>query len=259
MLALGNRTAGMVLRTFLTATLAFCAIATQLLAQTQQTGRIRQIGILAAGPSPWLITPFVSSLHELGWVEGRDFILEPRYTGAAVERAAALANELIERKVDLILVINTANAQAASRASRTVPIVMLVSGFPVEAGLAASLARPGGNVTGLSIYAGGGLFAKYVQLLKELVPDLRNFTVLWDYIPPGFVKQEADAFLGEMKRAASAVGVTARVFEIGTRGDLARAIAVLRREHMGALFVTNGPVQRRFLIARPPRYLTPSA
>jgi len=215
-----------------------------LAAEAQQAGKVWRIGVLAPGPVPRLMSPFVSILREYGWVEGRDFTLEPRYTGANTEGAAALANELIKLKVDLILTINTANAQAARQATRTVPIVMLVSGFPIEAGLAASLARPGGNVTGLSIYAGGGVFAKYVQFLKDLLPNLRSFAVLWDYVPPGFVKEEVDASLGEMKRAASAIGVTARIFEVATRGDLDRAIGVLGRERVEALFVTNGPLLR---------------
>jgi putative ABC transport system substrate-binding protein len=184
-------------------------------------------------------------MREYGWIEGESFSLVPRYTAGRSEHdRVALAVELLEQKVDLILVINSASAQAAKRASTTVPIVMLVSGFPVEAGLADSLARPGGNVTGLSIYAGGGIFAKYVQFLKELLPRLTTFAVFWDYVPPGFVPNEVEASLGEMKRAARNAGLTAQVFEIATRADLDRAMLRVGTEPVDALFITHGPIQR---------------
>jgi len=206
----------------------------------QQGGKVYRIGLLAGRAAPSLMEPFAAAMKEYGWLQGRDFTIESRYTGGNVERARVLAHDLIDSKVDLILAITTANAQAARRASGTVPIVMLTSGFPIEAGLAASLARPGGNVTGLSAYADGALFTKYVQLLKELVPALARFAVLWNYVPPGFVKEEVDASLGEMRRAARAIGATAHVFEIGSRAALDDALRALGRERVGAMFVTSG-------------------
>ena len=211
-----------------------------LAAQAQQAGRMYRIGLLAGRPSPHLMVPFVAAMREYGWVEGRDFIVESRYTGVDLGHAEALARELIELKVDLILTGTTATARAARQASRTVPIVMLASGFPVEAGLAVSLARPGGNVTGLSAYAGGELFSKYVQLLKDVVPTGKAFAVLWNYVPPGFAKEEVEASLGEMKRAARTIGVTTRVFQLQSLADLDRALGVLAREKVEALFVTAG-------------------
>ena len=125
-----------------------------LLSEAQQAGRVYRIGLVAVGPSALLMNPFWAAMREYGWIEGQNFTLEPRSTAGKTEHdRVALATELIEQKVDLILAINSASAQAAKRASTIVPIVMLMSGFPVEAGLAVSLARPGGNVTGLSIYA----------------------------------------------------------------------------------------------------------
>ena len=169
-----------------------------------------------------------------------DFTIEPRYSGMSAERAQAVARELIHLKVDLILTFTTAQAQAAQQASRTVPIVMITSGFPVEAGLAASLARPGGNVTGLSVYAGGGLFAKYLDLLKELIPSLQRFGVFWNYVPPGFLKEEAAVGLGELKAAAVAAGVMARIFEIDSPAALNQAPNVTREARVEAVFVTSG-------------------
>jgi len=208
--------------------------------ETPQAGELYRIGLLVGRASPQLMDPFVSAMREYGWVEGRDFVVVPRYTGVNLERAEALARELIELKVDLILTGTTATARAARQASRTVPIIMLASGFPVEAGLAGSLARPGGNVTGLSAYAGGELFGKYVQLLKDLVPTLKAIAVLWNYVPPGFAKEELEASLGEMKRAARTIGVTTRVFELKSLTDLDQALAALGREKVEALFVTAG-------------------
>jgi len=184
-------------------------------------------------------------MRQAGWFEGRDFVLEERYTGTSQDQAASLAAELVQLKVDVILVLNTANAQAARRASQTIPVVMLVSGYPVEAGLAASLGRPAGNVTGLSIYAGADLWGKYVQLLKELRRGLTSFAVLWDYAPPGFLQVESNVAIGEMKRAASALGVAVRILEIRTRDDLDGTIRMLDGKWVQALFVTNGPVQRQ--------------
>jgi putative ABC transport system substrate-binding protein len=231
-------------RAFLT-TVGLGIAAAPLVGEAQQAGRVYRIGLVAVGPSPLLMNPFWAAMREYGWIEGQNFTLEPRYTAGKPEHdRVALATELIEQKVDLILAINSASAQAAKRASTAVPIVMLMSGFPVEAGLAVSLARPGGNVTGLSIYAGGGIFAKYVQFLKELLPRLTTFAVFWDYVPPGFVPQEVEASLGEMKRAARSAGVTAHIFEIATRGDLDRAMGRLSTEPVDALFVTHGPIQR---------------
>ena len=102
-------------------------LAAPLTAKAQQAGKVYRIGLLAHRATPYILIPFVSTMREHGWVEGRDFTLEPRYTGPNPERARALANELIELKVDLILVVNTSNAQAARQASGTVPIVMLAA------------------------------------------------------------------------------------------------------------------------------------
>jgi len=209
-------------------------------AQAQQRGELHRLGLLSVRPSPFLTEPFIASMRDRGWIESRDFAMEPRYTGPNLDQAPTLAKELLDLKVSVILAITTATAQAARKVTHTVPIVMMASGFPVEAGLAESMARPGGNVTGLSIYAGGSLFRKYVQLLRDLTSTLKTFAVLWNYVPPGFVKEEVDTALTELKQAAVALGVTARVFEIYARADLDRALANLRRERADAVFITSG-------------------
>lgn len=117
---------------------------------------------------------------------GRNLAVEIHDTKGAPERAEALAKDLAREPVDLIVTNVTATAMAARRATSVVPIVMLTSSFPVEGGLATSLARPGGNVTGLTIYAGGLMFGELVELARELVPTLRDLGVLWGYSPPSY-------------------------------------------------------------------------
>lgn len=159
--------------------LGLCAAAfAPVSARAQTAARVFRIGFLGPGPGPWTDS-LIAALRERGWTVGQNLVVEIRYTQGDPQRAEALARELAAQRVDLIVTNITATAIAARRATNSVPIVMRTSGYPVEAGLAKSLARPGGNVTGVAIYAGGGvLFGKFVQLLHELVPSLRELGVL---------------------------------------------------------------------------------
>ena len=162
----------------------------------------RVVGLISPAPwqRPWL-EPFFAGMRDLGWTQGKDFILEERASGPEASRAAGVAIELRSRGAEVLLTSTTNVAIEASRATPSLPIVMIASGYPVEVGLAASLAHPGGNVTGLSLYAGKEVFSKQVQLLTEARPGLRRIGVLWDYPPP-------DGPLGtrEMQAAARAGG-----------------------------------------------------
>src|SRR6185436_16529749 len=170
-------------------------------AMAQSTKKVR-LGLLEVIPLPPLTNPFFEALRVRGWVVGRNLDVETRATGSDPSRALALARELVEQGVDVLVTVTTANARAAKQASRSVPIVMLASGYPVESGLVASLARPGGNVTGLASYAGTGVWGKYVAFLAELVPSLREMGVLFGYAPPAYAQAEADLVIDEMRRAA---------------------------------------------------------
>jgi putative ABC transport system substrate-binding protein len=119
---------------------------------------------------------------------------------------------------------------------------MLTSGYPVEVGLAASLARPGSNVTGNTIYAGSELWAKYVELFRELLPTLRRLGVLWDYLPPIVEVGEADLPLAELRKGAEALGIALRIWKIQSTEEVNRALAALAREPLDALFCTGGPI-----------------
>jgi ABC-type uncharacterized transport system substrate-binding protein len=191
-------------------------------ARAQTSERLYRVGFLSAGPSPLLTDPLIAALHERGWVRGRNLVVEFRHTQGDPRRAEALARELVESRIDVIVTITTTTAMAARRATSVVPIVMQTSGFPVEGGLALSLARPPrGNVTGMTIYAGGGaLFGKYVQLLRELVPSLRQLGVFWGYAPPGYREEQVAPATDELRRAARALNMTVRFGRLGQKAPL---------------------------------------
>jgi putative ABC transport system substrate-binding protein len=201
------------------------------------------MGILMPAHNPALIDATLAALAKLGWVAGRNLAVETRLTEGVPERAEALTRELVAAGVDVIVTNVTATAIAARRATGTVPIVMQTSGFPVEGGLAKSLARPGGNVTGLAVYAGGGvLFGKFVELLRELVPTLRELGVLWGYAPPAYTPAQVEPGTRELLAAAKALGINTRIWQTGRDVDLAAALAAAHRGPLDALFVTTGVI-----------------
>jgi len=153
-----------------------------------------------------------------------------------------LVAELVNLPVDILLTFNTSNARVARNATDTIPIIMITSGYPVEVGLAVSLARPGGNVTGNSIYAGGEVFAKHLLLIREVKPSIRKLGIVWDYGPPAFDPRDGEQALAELRKAAGALGVTLSLQMIRSREDVIPALAVCEREHVDSLYVTTGPV-----------------
>jgi len=216
-----------------------------LAANAQRGGRVYRIGVLLPVPTPLLMTPFVEGLRELRWVEGPDFTLEPRFTGDAPDGADRAARELTALKVDLIVTSGTGIAVAAMRATAEIPIVMMASGYPVEVGLVKSYARPGGNVTGNSIYAGSELFGKHVEILKALLPRMRRLAVLWGWVPPFAYVGEGELALEELKRAANTLDVGLRVWETRRAEDVEPALRAVSTHHADALYVSGSPVHRR--------------
>jgi putative ABC transport system substrate-binding protein len=124
------------------------------------------------------ISAFWDRLRELGWVEGQNLDIERRWAEGRIDRLAALMNEVIERKVDVLVTYSTPGAVAAKNATSTVPIVVAVMGDPIGSGVAASVARPGGNLTGLSLEWGEGIAGKWLELLQETVPRLSTVAVV---------------------------------------------------------------------------------
>jgi putative ABC transport system substrate-binding protein len=235
-------------RRFLLTSLAGAIAATRD-AEAQQAGKVYRLGFLSGLPSNPLLPRLVTALRDRGWVEGNDFVVESRSSEQDPKRAVALAAELAAQPVDVIVTVNTAHALAAKQATSSVPIVMFTSGFPVEAGLAGSLARPGGNVTGLSIYAGTALFGKYVELLREVAPSMRELGVMWDYTPPSFGEKEIEVSLGELRWSARSLNSDTRVWMNGADREVTDALAAAAGSRVDALFVTGGPIHARAINA----------
>lgn len=207
-----------------------------------QSGKVYRVGFLVQQAGTWLVDPFSAALREHGWVIGRNAQLELRLSAGAAD-IDALAKDLVAARVDVIVVVGTHMAAAAKRATVTTPIVMYLSGWPVEGGLVQSYARPGGNITGLSTYGGSDkLFAKFMGLLRELVPSLKEIGVLWDYVAPLFLEKEVEQGVGELKRAAEALKVRSRDFPIHLQADFDNALSVLASAPVQAIFATSGPI-----------------
>jgi putative tryptophan/tyrosine transport system substrate-binding protein len=212
-------------------------------ASAQDGAKVYRIGYLGQVAGKWLTERFTTALRERGLVVGKNVRLEARYSGAGAVDAEALARELVAMPADVLVVTGTHMAVAARRATSTVPIVMYLSGWPVEGGLVASYARPGGNITGLSTYGGSGnLFAKFMGLFAELVPSLREIAVLWDYVPPLFLEKEVEKGVGELIDAARSLNICSRNHAIHNDADMETALAEIARAPVQALFVTSGPV-----------------
>lgn len=207
--------------------------------RAQSPGKKFRVGWLWVAATPVLFDPFIAAMSKLGWIEGRDFVIETRVTPGYV-RSAELAKELVARDVDLIVVVATVNAIAASAATRTIPIVMYTSGYPVEVGLAESYRRPGGNVTGMSIYAGGEIWGKYVQLLREIRPGLRELGVFFDYSPPVWSEKETNFLLTEMRKAARVNGINLHLWMVPSATGFDDVISAAERSPIEALFLTSG-------------------
>jgi putative tryptophan/tyrosine transport system substrate-binding protein len=205
--------------------------------------RTYRIGLIVLAPFPPLIDPFLAALGARGWAQGRNLEVDTVVTAPQQERAADMAKTLIAKGADLLVVVGTANAVAAQQASGAVPVVMLASGYPVQSGLAKTLARPGGNVTGLTVYAGTEIFGKSVALAKELVPALRDLGVFWAYAPPAFPEIELEICRKEIKEAADALKIRVHFWMNRNARDLDAALTAAASAPLQALLMTSGGPQ----------------
>jgi putative ABC transport system substrate-binding protein len=205
----------------------------------QPAARMPRIGWLALGsPTPDALgsrDSFLQGLRELGYVEGRNVTFEWRWAEGKPERLPTLASELVKLPVDVIIVGATSSARAARHATGTIPIVMITNPDPVGAGLVQSLARPGGNVTGMSLMT-PELSAKQLELLKEAIPAMSRVGVLRD--PRGSGHQIT---VKAAQVAARTLGVDVRVADATGPDDFAAAFSRLRRERVAAVLVLAGP------------------
>jgi putative ABC transport system substrate-binding protein len=179
-------------------------------------------------------------LSDLGYVESKNILIESRYAEGRLDRMPALVNELVQQKVDVILAVNNVVIRAAKEATKTIPIVMVSSVDPVEAGYVESFARPGGNITGLTTIS-RDLSAKRVEVLKEVLPKMSRVAVLWDADGPG----PAVAFK-EYEAAARAFKIEPRSLAIrGPVPDFAGAFQTAKAARADALVVVGNPLMNR--------------
>jgi putative ABC transport system substrate-binding protein len=222
------------------------------LAARAQQKRVPVIGYLGSG-SPDLRLPstagFRQGLNETGYVEGQNITVVYRWAGGKMERFPALAAELVARKVDVIVTAGgTLAALAAKQATTTLPIVFAAVGDPVAEGLVTSLARPGGNVTGLSFFS-QELVGKRLELLKQVVPGASLIALLLK--PDSMPERAKEARLGEANAAARALGVQLQVVEARGADDFDRAFSEMSEARAGALTILATPVfvlERRRLV-----------
>jgi putative tryptophan/tyrosine transport system substrate-binding protein len=213
------------------------AAAWPLAARTQQPAKLPTIGFLGTQPAStqrqWT-DAFVRRLRELDWIEGRTVAIEYRWGEGGTERTAELVVELVRRKVDVIVTVGAA-VPAAKQATSVIPIVFAVANDPVGRGLVTSLARPGGNVTGLSIQS-GDLAGKRLGLLREVLPGFRRLAVLANANFPGTVQE-----IGEVQDGAHTLGLDVANFDIRRAEDIAPAFDALKGR-ADALYVISDPL-----------------
>jgi putative ABC transport system substrate-binding protein len=244
-------------RTFLARTGAV-VLAAPLAAEAQQAAKVARIGFLSPNlaANPHLQEAFLQGLSDLGYVEGRNVVIEYRDAEGKAERLPALAAELVAVKVDVILAGSTIAALAAKQVTRTLPIVFAAAGDPVMSGLVPSLARPAGNVTGLSLLA-PELVGKRLELLKQAVPGVTRVAVLWEpgAFGEGTDKDKLKGAEGQLRTgadvAARALGVQLQFVEARGQADFDRAFSDMTKARAEALTVLPSGMfigQRRRLV-----------
>jgi len=230
--------------------------------EAQQPGKTFRIGFLnpsTASGSTVLVDAFRQELSKLGWIEGKNIAIEYRFAEQKLDRLPELAADLVRLKVDLIVVTATPPAVAAKKATTTIPIVMVNVGDPVGAGLVASLARPGGNVTGLSTL-NPELNGKRLEILRDAVPKLARVGLLWP--PSGSGALGADLQLKELRPAA--VALKLKLEEVETQPDpkgLESAFQTAKQKQLGAIMTPAGArffVERKRIVELAGKYRLPS-
>ncbi len=224
-------------RTFITL-LGGAAASWPLAVRAQQAGRVYRIGWLTIASREQqlhLIKAFEEGLRSLGYRVGENVVIEYRFANGEMQRLPALASDLLG--VDIIVTTANPTTVAAMKATTTIPIVMTSSVDPVSTGLVASLARPGGNVTGLTLDTGGEMLGKRLELLKEILPNLSRVGILWN---PDFAPNRDR--LKSMRDATQALGISHVAVEARGLDTLEQAFATMVKEHMQAVVVLGDAV-----------------
>jgi putative ABC transport system substrate-binding protein len=218
------------------------ALAVPLAVEAQQPDRVRVLGLLLpyiqSDPQAQArVSAFTAALQERGWTDGRNVRFEFRYTDGRPDRLPALAADLAERNVDAILTAGTESTDAARKATKIIPIVMAAVGDPIAAGFIATLARPGGNITGASLLA-TELTAKRLQLLKDILPALTRLAVLWSAANASVIQK-----LKQIQTAAPQFGVQLHTFELRIPDDLDKGFDSAVQFGAQALMTTEDAIQ----------------
>jgi len=215
-------------------------LAAPLAAGAQPTGKVYRIGfILTATPNETghLLKALNEGLRELGYVEGRNVVFERRYAEGRQERLPALAAELVRLNVDIFVTGSNPVIAAVKQVTATIPVVMAVSRDPVGSGFIASLARPGGNITGLANDPAPEIGGKNLQLLKEAAPRVSRVAFLWNPVPLG-----AGTYKNAVESTARNLGVTFQSVEVRGRDEFEGAFAAMVRERANGVVVASDPV-----------------
>jgi putative tryptophan/tyrosine transport system substrate-binding protein len=221
------------------------AVASPLAARAQQATKVPRLGILSPGrsehpdPNFNMLNAFLRGLQELGYTDGQNLAIERQYADGSSDRLRELAAELVRRKPDIIVAFSTTAARPAKQATGTIPIVAVAMADPVEDELVASLARPGGNVTGTT-FLGPELVAKRLQLLSEVVPQHSRVAVLWH--PRAYGDRTMADMLKEAENAAQTLGMHLQFVPAAGPDDITSAFSVISREHADALSVFPSPI-----------------
>ena len=215
--------------------LALVILSTPFVAVAQQAGRVYRIGWLGFAtptrPDEFLHEVFLQVLREHGFVEGQNVVIERRYVDGRAERNAGFAAEFVGMKVDLLVTVGAPATRAAKDATSTIPIVMVAVANPERLGLVASLARPGGNVTGMS-NVGADFVGKMLQIVKDALPQRSRLAILWDPNNPGSALSLRETEIP----TATALGITAIPIEVRAQADLERAFERAVRERSDVLY-----------------------
>jgi putative ABC transport system substrate-binding protein len=216
-----------------------------LASHAQQPGKVPRIGILSPGgsapsdPGVAMLNAFVQGLHELGYVDGQTVTIERAYGEWRLERLRELAALFVAQQVDIMVAFSTPAARAAKLATGTIPIIGIGMADPVADGLADSLARPGGNITGTS-FLGPELVAKRLQLLKEIVPGLSSVAALWH--PHAYSERTMAGLSKETEAAAETLGLRLQLVPADNPGEIDGAFAAIARDRPDALIVLPSPM-----------------
>lgn len=199
--------------------------------------KVVRLGLLTSSlpVRPTAMEPFTAGLRGYGWTEGANLVIEGRAHDGDFVKALELAKDLVRLRVDATLALGTNSAVALKQSSDRMPVVTWC-GDPVTAGLARSLAHPGGNVTGVANYPRAEMFGKLVDLLREVRPSLRELAILWDFVLPGW--PDGPGHIEALQRAAKVLGIRSHVWMVHNERDLIAALSAIDRGKFDALVVS---------------------